>query len=389
MADGRFDVVVAGGGPAGAVTACLLTRAGADVVVLERDGGPRPRVGESLAPEVEPLLVELGAWTGFRALDPVPSGGTASAWGGPEILRHSHLVTPTGRGWHVDRGAFDRMLRSWASDAGATVVCGRGVTDVVGGSGGWDVAVRAGSGRGRTSRVAADVVVDATGRRALVGRRLGATRRAFDRLVAVASHVPRRAPAEAGAVLVETAPDGWWYRAPAGRSRDAVVLLTDADVCARMGLSRLPAWSDAVAATRWIAPSGSAADPAWGPSTVTAATHRSDRRGDWRPWLAVGDAALAVDPIAGSGIVRALRTGMAGADVVLRLLGAAGDDGHDGRESALVAHERALDADTTVHLAERAALYATERRFDTTFWRRRLAVVGSRPPAAPTIAAAG
>ena len=44
------DVVVVGGGPAGATTAALIAEAGYKVVVFEREVIPRFHVGESLIP---------------------------------------------------------------------------------------------------------------------------------------------------------------------------------------------------------------------------------------------------------------------------------------------------------------------------------------------------
>ncbi len=43
-----FDVIVIGGGPAGATTAALLAQRGRRVLVLDRERFPRYHVGESL-----------------------------------------------------------------------------------------------------------------------------------------------------------------------------------------------------------------------------------------------------------------------------------------------------------------------------------------------------
>ncbi|MDD2759786.1 MAG: FAD-dependent oxidoreductase, partial [Methylomonas sp.] len=55
MSDNRqqrfdYDVVVAGGGPAGSTAATLLSQQGHRVLLLERDKHPRFHIGESMLP---------------------------------------------------------------------------------------------------------------------------------------------------------------------------------------------------------------------------------------------------------------------------------------------------------------------------------------------------
>ena len=57
----RTRVLVAGGGPAGAMTAALLAREGFDVILCERDQFPRYHIGESLLTSAIPLLEFAGA----------------------------------------------------------------------------------------------------------------------------------------------------------------------------------------------------------------------------------------------------------------------------------------------------------------------------------------
>jgi len=218
----------------------------------------------------------------------------------------------------------------------------------------------------------AALLVDATGRRAQVARTLGGRRHVFDGLVGIATRWSSSAPDERGHLLVESAPDGWWYSAPLPGGRDSsnamvAMFLTDADVCAAERLSALDAWSARLRSTvatrrRLIGTSREGL-----PEVHCARSHRLRRAdGDRRAWIATGDAALAVDPISGSGVPRALRTGRAAAE--------AARDWLDRREcGAIATYEADRDVDCTNYLYERAQYYAYERRWpDSRFWSRRL-----------------
>jgi len=78
------DVVVVGGGPAGAAIAIALTRGfhgSRSVVVLERSGYEHPRIGDTLPPEARVPLASLGVWDRFLEQRHGPAPGTLSVWG--------------------------------------------------------------------------------------------------------------------------------------------------------------------------------------------------------------------------------------------------------------------------------------------------------------------
>ncbi len=56
----RCDVLVIGGGPAGATIAALLAAQGRDVLMLEKAHHPRFHIGESLLPANVALFERLG-----------------------------------------------------------------------------------------------------------------------------------------------------------------------------------------------------------------------------------------------------------------------------------------------------------------------------------------
>ncbi|WP_241998169.1 MULTISPECIES: NAD(P)/FAD-dependent oxidoreductase [Kribbella] len=355
-----YDVVVVGGGPAGTATALRLASTGRSVALLERSHFDHPRVGETLAPAVQPLLRELGVWDRYCALRPLPSWGTRSIWDDPEPAEHSHLASGYASGWHVDRRAFDRMLADAAADAGTDVLMRTSLVNCRYDGAAWNVVC---SGE---RRLAARLVVDATGRSAVLGRSLGARRLAFDRLVGITAQWHGVNVTDEQYLLVEAAADGWWYTAPLPGGAMVGMLMTDADLCRRDRLASAGPWHNRLFATTATAERIGPRSASSALLVYPAASRRTTRLHDVRPWLAVGDAALSVDPISGSGVQRALQTAAGAADTLIGLLDRPGD-----AATLITQYESARDTECTTYLIERAHYYNAVRRYPTPFWNRR------------------
>jgi len=355
-----FDVAVVGAGPAGSATALRLAQAGLRVALLEKSYFDQPRVGESLAPGVQPLLRNLGLWPDFCALQPLPSFGMRSVWGSPEIHEHSHLLSAWQQGWHVDRTQFDRMLAEGASRAGVDVRLGMRVRTCDAGD---HFRIQSAAG---SQELRARFIVDATGRGATLARTLRARHAVFDRLVAVAAHFTDPAAGAECFTLVETTADGWWYCAPVCDGRSVVMLMSDGDLVRTSRLADASAWENALERTSAISKRlkhrGRAA--CWRTGMIPAISQRLRRSPTSSRWLAVGDAALAVDPVSGSGVFRALQMADQAAATIL-----AGFPSNDG---PLKEYESTLDADCTDYLVERAHYYNLEQRWQSPFWQRRV-----------------
>lgn len=365
----QVDVLVVGGGPAGAATAVALARRRRSVALVVRPSGRRPRLGETVPADIVTPLARLGLWEAFLADGHLPSTGTVACWGGPTPFERDAVFDPYGCDWHLDRARFEATLLAAAEDAGVHVRAGT-VRDCTADGAGWTVRV-AGP---RPATVRAGWVADASGRAAHVARGQGAGRLRCDRLVGLArfARTPEGGDTTDTRTVVEATEAGWWYVAPLPGGRLVAVLFTDADLLPREPRGRTRSWTDLLAATRL------ARDRVGGASDLSPLQAAPADTGVLAPprgrrWVAVGDAAQTWDPLSGQGIATAMASALAAAEV----LAARHPD-----TAAADRYARQVRAVFGSYLRERAVQYGRERRWvHSPFWQRRAG--GLRPGAPP------
>ncbi len=171
----KYDVVLIGGGPAGSTTATLLAEKSYRVLLLEREPGPRFKIGESLVPASYWTFKRLGVLEKLKSSH-FPKkysvqfysrlGKASSPFYFSETNSHESSMT-----WQVLRSEFDEMLLENAREKGVEVRLGTIAREVLF-EGNRAVGVRVKSADGKSQDVSAQVVVDATGQSALISRKL-------------------------------------------------------------------------------------------------------------------------------------------------------------------------------------------------------------------------
>jgi 1H-pyrrole-2-carbonyl-[peptidyl-carrier protein] chlorinase len=170
-----YDVIIIGGGPAGATMGSYLSMAGIKNLILDGHNHPRPHVGESLVLSTMRVFTEIGF------LDTMERSGFVRKYGaawrdfsGREQALHFAEFRQEGidqdHTYHVDRGKFDLLLLKHAQSLGSEVHQGVQVKRVnfVDGQA---VGIRA-KFAGQEIDIPSRVVVDASGRQTLLGRQL-------------------------------------------------------------------------------------------------------------------------------------------------------------------------------------------------------------------------
>jgi flavin-dependent dehydrogenase len=359
--DRSFDAVVLGAGPAGCAVALALAGAGLRAAIVGRPSSFASRVGEALPPDVTPLLNRLGVWERFERDGHLPSPGIVSLWRDEEPYENSFLFNPYRIGWHLDRGRFDTMLAEVAEERGVVVFRGTNLrTYFRNSANGWQVGARS---EGQPICLIADFLIDATGRTSWLTRRLGARQLIFDRLVGIVGVFKTGAMWRDPRLLLEAAEQGWWYSAFLPNNRLVIAYMTDVDLLPAPPRDINGFWAALLRETVQTRRRLACEVPPTTLRTTTADSRCTDRVAGEK-WLAVGDAAMAWDPLSSQGISNALQSGLAAAIAIT--------EARSGRSGALAEYESDVAHSFGEYRRLHARYYNLVRRWPhSLFWKRR------------------
>src|SRR5216684_4477003 len=186
-----YDVIIAGGGPAGASAATHLAMRGARVLLAEQKKFPREKLcGEFISPECALHFERLGVIDRMLAASPAHLNETVFyARNGKSVCVPSQWFGANGSALGLSRAEMDERLLRRAGEAGVTVLEEAQVGDLL-----FEKAEVRGVGlknAGTQISYHAPVTIDATGRARSLARRVGPHRSKPNRapLVAFKAHL--------------------------------------------------------------------------------------------------------------------------------------------------------------------------------------------------------
>lgn len=317
------DVLVIGGGPAGATAAALLAGRGYRLTLLEKAHHPRFHIGESLLPANLPLLEKLGVADAVKAIGMEKWGAEfVSPW-------HDHrqsfefadaMDKSMPMAYQVRRAEFDEILIRNASRKNARVVEGCQVQDVNFLSDNAGALVRARQDDGATETVRARFVLDASGRDTFLGNRFKAKQRnRKHNSTAIYAHVSgaeRNAGKAAGNITIFWFEHGWFWFIPLAGGTTSVGAVTwpyylktrnkkSLEQFFQETIALCAPLSERLQHAQLISP----VEATGNYSYVCDRTHGSN-------YLLLGDAYTFIDPVFSSGVMLAMQSAFVGADTV-------------------------------------------------------------------------
>ncbi|MFN4260161.1 MAG: NAD(P)/FAD-dependent oxidoreductase [Gemmataceae bacterium] len=320
------DVVVIGGGPAGATAATLIAQQGYRVRLFERERFPRFHIGESLIPMTYWVLQRL------NMLDKLRNSHHVKKYSVQFVNERGKLSEPfyfldhrpheSSQTWQVYRQEFDQMLLDNAREQGVAVEEGTRVVEVLF-EGQRAVGARTQDDSGQTREVRCQVVVDASGQSSLIMSRLGL--REWDPVLKKAAlwtyweGAYRDTGRDEGATLVMATrgKKGWFWYIPLRHNIVSVGVVAaydylflnrdskDHEQIYFEEVERCPALPERIAHAQRCGPYRAAKEY----------SYRS-RQAAGDGWVLVGDAYGFLDPLYSSGVLLALKSGQLAADAV-------------------------------------------------------------------------
>jgi flavin-dependent dehydrogenase len=317
------DVLVIGGGPAGATVAALLAQRGHRVTVLEKDHHPRFHIGESLLPANLALFERLGVAEAVKAIGMEKWGAEfVSPWHANKSQTFEFADAwdkSMPFSYQVRRSEFDEILIRHAARQGAQVIEGCRVRGVDFAADGRGATVHAQHEDGRAQDWQARFVVDASGRDTFLGKQFDVKRRNprhnSSALYAHFRGAARHPGREEGNITIFWFDHGWFWLIPLADGATSIGAVIWPHYLKSRTKPVKEFFLDTIAMCPALAERLANATLSSEVEATGNFSYSCDRT--YGPnYLLIGDAFAFIDPVFSSGVMLAMQGGFAGADAV-------------------------------------------------------------------------
>jgi flavin-dependent dehydrogenase len=317
-----WDVLVAGGGPAGAAAGLHAARLGLKTLVIEKDLHPRFHIGESMLPQASIAIQKLGLAAEVEALPQVAKYGGSFALGNETEFKdfdfEDSLTPDQPRTLNIERSVLDKALLDGASASGAQVMQNYRIRKIDHMETG-RVELSLVSPEGTPLSVRGRHLLDATGQGTLVGHHLGNRRTLPDfKRIAFFNHftgVKRRAGQKAGHPLIVMCKEGWFWLIAINETTTSIGFVMNSQDTKKLPVENAHALKWLIQRSPLVQQLAGEAD-ASDTNGVTADFSYSCRPFAGPGFFLLGDAAAFIDPIFSTGVCMGLNSAIRAVDLV-------------------------------------------------------------------------
>jgi flavin-dependent dehydrogenase len=328
----HLDAIIIGGGPAGSTAASLLAAGGARVLVLEKERFPRFHIGESMLPQSRPIWQRLGVLEAMNERYMVKHGArfVCSRTERETTYYFDDAFDASAKSaFQVPRADFDDLLLRRSEALGAEVRHLWTVKDVIQ-ERDFVVGVRAEDPAGGSHDLRAKVIIDATGRDALLASRRALKQRlpGLDK-TALFTHyegIDRPSGRDEGNIDIVTTPQGWFWNIPFKGAINSVGVVCSSEwmKSRRPGEPLDGLFDRALTDSPWMQRLLARATRKAPVRALADYSYRVDRYGG-NGWVMVGDGTGFIDPLFSTGAHMAFSSASLAADLILETLAGDGD----------------------------------------------------------------
>ncbi|MEM9821349.1 MAG: FAD-dependent monooxygenase [Bacteroidota bacterium] len=351
------DIVIVGKGIAALVLATLLQRGGHDFVLLDRQAKVKAfDLAETLPPSALPLLQNIGLLQLFQQHCIRKTNGYHSVWGSERLKDHNfYFHRPFRHGLKVHKA---RLLEQLEKQGQFRTFTYKHLLEVQSTQEGAQLTYQY---KGKVRQLKAHVLIDATGRNRALLKWLNISTLDYDTSCAFSVHLPRkRHPRIKHDVFVESFQEGWGLISGLNEAQNILSIYTNAQSPIFRKASAYPNWPNILQNTQYLK-YFLVEDP-----TIKVRGKKSNsskpQQIAGQNWLAVGDAALAFDPLSSHGISNALYTAMCADQLIpLHLQNPA--------TNPFKEYAQSMEEIFRAYLKSKRMLYQSEGRWsDAPFW---------------------
>lgn len=328
----------------------------------------QPVVGETVPPAINPWLARLGLSHVLDDTTHLPCPGSISQWGSEEPGINDFFLMPEGKGFHLNRKQFNRQLKEEVVAANVEQLENTSLKALKEIESGWELQLD--NPQGRLTETC-QFIVDATGIKSQVARKIGVARNQFDSVISLcALYQLDTTPQKPPYTLLSDSENGWWYGTQLPNQQALISLCTDRETLLDNNLGGVENWFKELTVNHWFYQMccdqfgqtltyPDSVIPRVAPSSILTRVVGDN-------WLCAGDAGSSYDSLTSAGITKAIQQGtIAGEAIVAYLL--------SGETATLQDYQQMVFDDFNSYIRLHRQLHCQGTRFDQSmFWKRRL-----------------
>lgn len=351
------DVIIVGSGIAGFTLAHLLLKSGIKFIVLDRIQKRRPiALAETVPPAALPLLESLDLLKIFERTAHKKTYGYHALWGSNELqTNHFYRHNPYKYGLKINKSAiidhFRKELEKYIIP-NTRFNLSRSTDNKI---------IVESFLHNSTHRIEGKIIVDATGRNRAVLKKIGVTTIELDNLNSFTCHIPRiKHENLVHDVITEAFEHGWGIISGLNSELQVMTIFTNPTSIIHPQLSNFTNWKKILQHTHYL----KYFLPSKPQSKVKGGLANSSRSETTAKdfWIAIGDAAMAYDPLSSHGITNAIYTTKMASQAIV--------DSLQQKANAFEIYNTVNDTIVHEYFKNKNQMYRSEKRWKTSqFWK--------------------